>query len=60
MCGCSLGAGHICVDHMKVLRDFVQAAEDFAGSDPDMPSHGDTVKEFDRLLGEAKSLVGVE
>lgn len=58
MCGCDRVNGRFCQIHMGVLRRFVQAAEDFAGSDPDMKSHEDTVAEFDRLLEEAKGLVG--
>lgn len=58
MCGCDRVNGKFCRTHMRVLQSFVQAAEDLAGSDPDMKSHGETVKEFDRLLEEAKGLVG--
>lgn len=34
----------------KALRRLYYAAEDFAGSEPDMPSHAENEKEFDAAL----------
>ena len=58
MCGCDRNNGRFCMIHLRVLQNFVQVAEDFAGSDPAMPSHQETASEFERLLEEAKGLVG--
>lgn len=59
MCSCDRTSGLFCPVHLAQLREFVEAAEDLAGSDPDMRSHYDTVKRFDSLLETAKSLLGV-
>lgn len=60
MCSCNRGRGLFCPSHLAQLREFVQTAEDFAGSDPLMASHGDTSKRFDKLLEAAKSLLGID
>jgi hypothetical protein len=37
------------------LRGLADAAETFAGSEPDMPSHEDTEREFDAALAAARA-----
>lgn len=59
MCSCDRPNGQFCPVHLAQLREFVQASEDMASSDPMMPSHDETVKRFDSLLESAKSLLGV-
>lgn len=41
----------------QTLLDFVEVSEEFAGSDPEMPSHKETESRFDRLLEEAKKVM---
>lgn len=42
------------------LKEFVNVSEEFAGSDPEMPGHKNTEARFDKLLDEAKKILGME
>jgi len=41
----------------SVLQELADAAEDFAGSEPDMPSHAATEARFDAALEKARSVL---
>lgn len=41
----------------KALQELADAAEDFAGSEPDMPSHADAEKRFDAALEDARQVL---
>jgi hypothetical protein len=43
----------------ECLLALADAAETFAGSEPDMPSHADTETEFDIALGCARAALGM-
>lgn len=58
-CSCDVARGRFCPSHLATLKEFTQAAEDFAGSNPDMGSHKETCDRFDKLLDAAKDLLGL-
>jgi hypothetical protein len=41
-----------------ILRELVDAAEDMASSDPDMPSHADAESRFEAAMARAREAVG--
>jgi hypothetical protein len=41
----------------NVLRTLTDVAEDYASSDPDMPSHADTERRFEEVLDRARAAV---
>lgn len=42
----------------EALRALADAAETFASSDPEMPSHAETEAEFERALAAARKVLG--